>query len=145
MGPLPPLSRRSMPRNLFAAPLALLGLAAAAAMLQALAPAATPAAPAAPPAFSGTLSLADAPPDVPRRLAKWKPGDLPFQGSGLPPREQQRVRQLVVACRQLESIYWRQSDPQALALYWKLAADPAATALPAGAAVAAVAATARPP
>ncbi len=149
MCPLPPPPRRSQPRNLFSitAPLALLGLAAAAAVVSALAPAAAPpgAAPAAPPASSGTLSPADAAPDVPRRLAKWKPVDMPFHGSGLTPREQQLVRQLVVACRQLESIYWRQSDPQALALYWQLAGDPVAAALPAGAAGAAGAATTRPP
>jgi hypothetical protein len=135
---------RSRPRNLalVAATLAGLGFAAAAAVPGALAPAATPpvaplSTPHAPPAAirsapTGTLSLADAAPDVPRRLAKWKPVDMPFHGSGLTPRERQLVDRLVAACRQLESIYWRQSDPQALALYRQLAPAPAATAANAG-------------
>jgi hypothetical protein len=127
-----PLPRRSQPRNLssVAAPLAFLGLAAAAAVLGALPPAAAPASSATAP--SGTLSLADAAPDVPGRLAKWKPVDMPFHASALTPRERQLVERLVAACRQLESIYWRQSDPQALALYQKLAADPAGAAATAG-------------
>ena len=33
------------------------------------------------------------------------------------------IDQLVIACRELESIYWRQSDPEALALYNALEAD----------------------
>jgi hypothetical protein len=131
---------RSQPRNLalVAATLACLGFAAAAAVPGALAPAAPPpvapqATPHAPPATSrstpgGPLSLADAAPDVARRLAKWKPVDMPFHGSGLTPRERQLVDRLVAACRQLESIYWRQSDPQALALYRQLAPAPAGAA-----------------
>lgn len=129
---------------LVAGALACLGLAAAAAVLGARAPAppapgASPATPlVAPPhaspaaVLSGMLTLSDVAPDVPRRLAKWKPVDMPFHGSGLTPRERQLVDRLVAACRQLESIYWRQSDPQALALYRQLAPAPASTAATAG-------------
>ena len=46
---------------------------------------------------------------------------MPWQSAGLGARERQLVEKLVEACRQLESIYWRQSDPQALALYKALA------------------------
>jgi hypothetical protein len=65
--------------------------------------------------------VADAAPDVPQRLARWKPVEMPFTGAGLSPREHRMVGKLVEACRYLESIYWRQSDPEALALYQALA------------------------
>jgi len=81
-----------------------------------------------PSAAAPPLSAADAAPDVRQRLAKWKPVEMPWTGAGLSARERQLVEKLVVACRQLESIYWRQSDPQALALYQALAAKPPAAA-----------------
>ncbi len=69
-------------------------------------------------------SLADAEPvaDLPQRLAKWRPVGMPYNSAGLSPREQQMVLKMVDACRLLESIYWRQSDPAGLALYKALAA-----------------------
>jgi hypothetical protein len=42
---------------------------------------------------------------------------MPFNSTGLSERERQMIDQLVTACRQLESMYWRQSDPDGLALY----------------------------
>jgi hypothetical protein len=48
-------------------------------------------------------------PDLDKRLARFKPVRMPY--------ERQMVEQLVIACRELENIFWRQSDPQALALY----------------------------
>jgi hypothetical protein len=63
----------------------------------------------------------DLAPGIEQRLAKWKPVAMPWQSAGLSARERQLVEKLVDACRQLESIYWRQSDPQALALYKALA------------------------
>ena len=48
---------------------------------------------------------------------------MPFQTAGLSAREQQLVRKLVEACGYLESIYWRQSDPEGLALYQSLASS----------------------
>ena len=43
--------------------------------------------------------------------------------AALSPRERQMIDQLVIACRELENIYWRQSDPEALALYNALETD----------------------
>jgi hypothetical protein len=85
----------------------------------------------APPAAAAALSPADAAPDLARRLAKWKPVEMPWTGAGLSARERQLVDKLVEASRHLESIYWRQSDPAALALYKALAPGaPGAGAVP---------------
>jgi hypothetical protein len=46
---------------------------------------------------------------------------MPFRAEGLSARDQQLVRKLVEACDYLESIYWRQSDPEGLTLYQSLA------------------------
>ena len=46
---------------------------------------------------------------------------MPFNRTGLTARDQKLVRKLVEACGHLESIFWRQSDPEALALYHSLA------------------------
>ena len=89
-------------------------------------------APSAPSAASTASAAARAPavalptpgdlaPGLEQRLAKWKPVAMPWQSAGLSARDRQLVEKLVEACRQLESIYWRQSDPQALALYKALA------------------------
>jgi peptidase M49-like protein len=59
-------------------------------------------------------------PDLPQRLAKFQRVRMPFQSAGLTAREQQLVRKLVEACGYLESIYWRQSDPEGLTLYQSL-------------------------
>jgi hypothetical protein len=86
--------------------------------------------PAAPPsaAAPAALSAADAAPDLAQRLARWKPVEMPWKGSSFSDRERQLVDKLVAACRQLESIYWRQSDPQALALYQALSPGAAGAA-----------------
>ena len=60
-------------------------------------------------------------PDLAERLAKWKPVDMPFHSQGLTAREREEVEKLVQACRYLEDIYWRQSDPEGLTLYQELA------------------------
>jgi len=62
-------------------------------------------------------------PDIGQRLAKFRRVQMPFRTAGLSAREQQMVRKLVEACGYLESIYWRQSDPDALTLYQSLAAS----------------------
>src|ERR1700733_4590093 len=49
--------------------------------------------------------------DLPQRLAKFRRVEMPFQKAGLSSREVQLVHKLVEACGYLESIYWRQSDP----------------------------------
>ena len=87
----------------------------------------------------------DLAPDLEQRLAKWKPVSMPWQSAGLSARERQLVEKLVEACRQLESIYWRQSDPQALALYKSLAPGASGAAGAPGAAGRAAAAHAAAP
>jgi hypothetical protein len=59
--------------------------------------------------------------DIAQRLAKFRRVQMPFRTAGLSAREQQMVHKLVEACGYLESIYWRQSDPEALTLYQSLA------------------------
>jgi hypothetical protein len=54
--------------------------------------------------------------DLAARLAKFRRVPMPFRSPGLTPREQQLVGKLVEASQQLEDIYWRQSDPEGLAL-----------------------------
>ena len=51
------------------------------------------------------------------QLAKFRRVETPFVTTKLSAREVKLVRKLVEAGQYLESIYWRQSDPQALALY----------------------------
>jgi hypothetical protein len=62
-------------------------------------------------------------PDLGQRLARFKPVKMPYNAAGLSARERELIEQLVVACRELESMYWRQSDPEALALYNALETD----------------------
>src|SRR5205807_252722 len=51
------------------------------------------------------------------RLARWQQVKMPFNSSGLSAREKQMVDKLVEAAQYLDAIYWRQSDPDGLALY----------------------------
>lgn len=62
-------------------------------------------------------------PDLDQRLAKFRRVQMPFRTTGLTAREQKLVRKLVEACGYLESIYWRQNDPEGLTLYQSLAAS----------------------
>ena len=62
-------------------------------------------------------------PDIAERVAKFKRVPMPFRTAGLSPRELKMVRKLVEACGYIESIYWRQSDPDALTLYQSLASS----------------------
>src|SRR5262249_18915960 len=61
--------------------------------------------------------------DIDERLSKWRPVKMPFNSSGLSVREQRMVQKLVAASQYLDNIYWRQSDPEGLALY-KSSRDP---------------------
>ena len=61
--------------------------------------------------------------DLEQRLARFRRVQMPFRAAGLSAREQQLVHKLVEACGYLESIYWRQSDPEALSLYQSLASS----------------------
>ncbi len=69
-------------------------------------------------AASNSMQVA---PDLTQRLAKFKRVQMPFHSAGLTPREKKMMEKLVDACRYLEDIYWRQSDPEGLTLYQSLA------------------------
>src|ERR1700678_2770976 len=79
--------------------------------------------------MTGSAAQGDAPAnlrvvaDLPQRLAKFRRVPMPFRTNGLSTREQQLVGKLVEACGYLESIYWRQSDPEGLTLYQSLASN----------------------
>src|ERR1035438_2107985 len=74
-------------------------------------------------AKSGVPANLQVVPDLAQRVAKFRRVQMPFRTAGLSAREIQLVHKLVEACGYLESIYWRQSDPEALALYQSLAAS----------------------
>jgi len=59
-------------------------------------------------------------PDLAERLAKFKPIHIPFDSTSLSDREKRMVDKLVDAAGLLDSIYWRQSDPDGLKLYLSL-------------------------
>lgn len=65
--------------------------------------------------------------NIAAQLAKFRPVQMPFSTTGLSIREVQMVRKLVEAGQYLESAFWRESDPQGLALYQALANCPGAT------------------
>jgi hypothetical protein len=69
------------------------------------------------PAVDPAAALKAAVPDLDKRLARFKPVRMPFNAEGLSAPEREMVDQLVIALRHLENIYWRQSDPEGLALY----------------------------
>jgi hypothetical protein len=62
-------------------------------------------------------------PDLERRVARFRRVQMPLRTAGLTAREQQLVHKLVEACGYLESIYWRQSDPEGLTMYQSLASS----------------------
>jgi len=59
-------------------------------------------------------------PDLTERLAKYKTVTIPFDKSKFSARELQMVDKLVEASRDLDDIFWRQSDPAGLELYKNL-------------------------
>src|SRR5438552_12522706 len=67
-------------------------------------------------------------PDLDQRLARFKAVKMPYNPAALTERERAMVDQLVIALRQIENMYWRQSDPEGLALYNALEGNK--TALP---------------
>jgi hypothetical protein len=79
--------------------------------------AAPPSASPGPQAVDVTAALKTVAPDLDARLARFKPVRMPYNASALSARERQMVDQLAIALRQLENIFWRQSDPEGLALY----------------------------
>jgi hypothetical protein len=69
------------------------------------------------PAVDAAAALKTVAPDLDARLARFKPVKMPYNAAALSARERQMVDQLVGALRQLENMFWRQSDPEGLALY----------------------------
>jgi hypothetical protein len=67
--------------------------------------------------------LRTAVPDLGDRIRQFKPVRMPFDSTGLTDRERKMIDELVIACRAIESMYWRQSDPVGLALYQALSAS----------------------
>src|SRR5215475_12238777 len=61
--------------------------------------------------------------DLELRLAKWQPVKMSFDSSIFTPREREMIEKLVEASQHLDSIYWRQSDPEGFVLY-KTTGDP---------------------
>jgi Peptidase family M49 len=59
----------------------------------------------------------DVVPDLKQRLARFRQVEMAFNPTGLSPRQKQMILKLVDASRDLDNIYWRQVDPDALALY----------------------------
>src|SRR3954464_1703141 len=59
-------------------------------------------------------------PDLDERISHYKSIEMPFNKSGLSPREIKLAYKLAEAGQYLDNIYWRQSDPEALALYKSL-------------------------
>jgi hypothetical protein len=59
-------------------------------------------------------------PDIDQMLAQFQRVEMPFHSAALSPRERRMVEKLVDASHELEDIYWRQSDPEGLALYKSL-------------------------
>ncbi|MGZ7030499.1 MAG: dipeptidyl-peptidase 3 family protein [Thermoanaerobaculia bacterium] len=66
-------------------------------------------------------------PDLDQHLARWQRLEMPFTMESFSPREKRLVTELIAACRDLEDIYWRQSDPADIDLYKSLvkSKDPA--------------------
>jgi hypothetical protein len=66
------------------------------------------------------------PADLARRIARWPTVEIPFRSRGLTPRQLKMIAKLVEAARQIDAIYWRQSDPYALTLAAQLKGSGAA-------------------
>src|SRR5262245_26621502 len=91
------------------------------------------AAPAPPPAPKAPVvdvdeAIASAASDLAERIARFKVVLMPFNGSPRSAGERQMLDQLVIACRALEKMFWRQSDPEGLDRYKALARHPSPVA-----------------
>ena len=62
--------------------------------------------------------------NISAQLAKFRQVRMPFDTRGLSAREVQMVRKLVEAGQYLESAFWRESDPEGLAIYQALSNCP---------------------
>jgi hypothetical protein len=80
------------------------------------------------PRVDAEAALKTVAPDLDQRLARFKTIRMPSGMAALTGRERRMVSQLAIACRYLESIYWRQADPDGLRLFTGLTAVDTATA-----------------
>jgi hypothetical protein len=60
-------------------------------------------------------------PDIAQRVARFQKVEMPFTYAGMSARERRVVDEMIAACRDLENIYWRQNNPEDVALYNSLA------------------------
>src|SRR5258707_14061302 len=60
-------------------------------------------------------------PDIAQRMARFQKVEMPFTYAGMSARERRVVDEMIAACRDLENIFWRQNDPENVALYNSLA------------------------
>jgi hypothetical protein len=60
-------------------------------------------------------------PDIAQRVARFQKVEMPFSYAGMSARERRVVDEMIAACRDLENIFWRQNDPENVALYNSLA------------------------
>ncbi len=60
-------------------------------------------------------------PDIAQRLARFQKVEMPYSDAGMNARERRVVSEMIAACRDLENIYWRQNNPEDIALYNGLA------------------------
>ena len=60
-------------------------------------------------------------PDIAQRLARFQKVEMPFTYTGMSARERRVVDEMIAACRDLENIYWRQNNPEDVALFNGLA------------------------
>lgn len=67
-------------------------------------------------------------PDIRERIARYKRVEMPFTYEGFTARERRLVDELIAASRDLENIYWRQNNPEDIALYNALAGSKDETA-----------------
>ncbi|HEV7920533.1 MAG TPA: Zn-dependent hydrolase [Thermoanaerobaculia bacterium] len=67
-------------------------------------------------------------PDLRQRVARYKRVEMPFTYEGLSARERRLMDELIAASRDLENIYWRQNNPEDIALYNALAGSKDETA-----------------
>ena len=66
------------------------------------------------------------PADLPSRIARWPAVEIPFRSRGLTSRQIKMIGKLVEAARQIDAIYWRQTDPYAVTLAAQLKGSGAA-------------------
>jgi hypothetical protein len=60
-------------------------------------------------------------PDIDKRLARFQKVEMPFSYAGMSARERRVVDEMIASCRDIENIYWRQNNPDDIALLNELA------------------------